>query len=70
MREDTPCVVIEDRAEAITYAIQNAHAGDVVLLAGKGHEAYEITREGRRHFDEREIVQRAFADRRKHKEND
>ena len=69
VRGDTPCVVIEDRADAIVYAIQNARAGDVILLAGKGHETYEITRKGRRYFNEREIVQRAFADRRRKKDS-
>ena len=67
VRETTPCVVIEDREKAIEYAIQNARSGDVILLAGKGHETYEITRDGRRRFDEREIVQKAFADRKRRK---
>ncbi len=69
MKRETPCVVIEDRADAIRYAIENARSGDVVLLAGKGHETYEISRDGRRHFDEREIVQQAFADRRRRKDH-
>ena len=34
---------------------------DVILLAGKGHEEYEITREGRRSFSEKELVKEAFA---------
>ena len=70
MREETPRAVIVDRAAAIGYAIDNAREGDVVLLAGKGHEEYEITSAGRRHFDEREIVRQAFARRRKRNEND
>lgn len=48
--------IIENRREAIEYAIMNARRGDVILLAGKGHEEYEITGEGRRHFSEREIA--------------
>ena len=48
--------VIEDRSAAIEYAIKNARRGDVILLAGKGHEEYEITRHGRRRFSEREIA--------------
>lgn len=48
--------VIEDRRSAIEYAIKNARRGDVILLAGKGHEEYEITREGRKRFSEREIA--------------
>ena len=69
MKNDTPYVVIPDRADAIAYAIKAARTGDVILLAGKGHETYEITRGGRRQFDEREIVQRAFADRRRGKDD-
>ncbi len=48
--------VIESRKEAIEYAIENARYGDVILLAGKGHEQYEITRSGTRPFSERDIV--------------
>jgi len=56
---------IPDRAEAIRFAIRNARAGDLILLAGKGHEEYEITREGRRPFCESEIVREAFEERRR-----
>jgi UDP-N-acetylmuramoyl-L-alanyl-D-glutamate--2,6-diaminopimelate ligase len=38
----TTCIVEEDRAEAIEIAIRAAHAGDIVLLAGKGHEKVQI----------------------------
>ena len=48
--------VIKDRKEAIEYAITSARAGDVVILAGKGHERYEIDLLGRHDFDERKIV--------------
>ena len=58
-----PYKVIPNRAEAIAWAVQTAKAGDLILLAGKGHEEYEITREGRRPFFEKQIVQAAFADR-------
>ncbi len=51
-----PYTVIEDRKAAIEYAIKNARKGDVILLAGKGHEEYEITSDGKRRFCEREIV--------------
>ena len=51
-----PYTVIDDRRLAIEYAIKNARRGDVILLAGKGHEEYELTREGRRRFSEREIA--------------
>ena len=50
--------VIPDRRDAIAYVLRHAQKGDVILLAGKGHEIYEIDRTGRHPFDEREIVQR------------
>ena len=40
----TPYVKIPDRAEAISYAVKAAREGDIVLLAGKGHEDYQIVR--------------------------
>ena len=52
--------VIPDRKAAIEYAMANARAGDIILLAGKGHENYEINARGRFGFDEREIVRAAF----------
>jgi UDP-N-acetylmuramoyl-L-alanyl-D-glutamate--2,6-diaminopimelate ligase len=51
-----PHVRITDRAEAIAHALDMADAEDVILLAGKGHETYQIIGEDRRSFDEREIV--------------
>ncbi len=47
---------IESRRDAINYALGFARAGDVVILAGKGHETYQIFKDGTIHFDEREIV--------------
>lgn len=58
---NTPYVVAEEREEAIARALREARKGDVVLLAGKGHEDYQIRREGKVHFDEREIVARLLA---------
>ena len=49
-------VVIPDRREAIAYAIRSARRGDVILLAGKGHETYEIDNHGRHPFCEKELV--------------
>ena len=49
-------VVIPDRIEAIGWAIDNAGPGDVILLAGKGHEDYQIIGHEKIHMDEREIV--------------
>jgi len=48
--------VIENRKEAIEYVIKNARKGDIILLAGKGHEEYEIDRSGKHFFDEKKIV--------------
>jgi len=53
-------VVIPDRTEAIRYAVRHAKSGDVILLAGKGHEQYEIDKTGKHPFDEREIAMRAL----------
>ena len=55
-KTDTPFEVIENRREAIGRAREIARPGDVVILAGKGHETYQIIGKEKRHFDEREIV--------------
>jgi UDP-N-acetylmuramoyl-L-alanyl-D-glutamate--2,6-diaminopimelate ligase len=47
---------ITDRREAIAYALREAVPGDVILLAGKGHETYQIVGTETRPFDERIIV--------------
>ena len=52
----TPKKVICDRVEAIHWAIDNAASGDVILLAGKGHEDYQVVGHEKHHMDEREIV--------------
>ena len=52
----TPYVVICDRREAIGWAIDKARPGDVILLAGKGHEDYQVIGHEKIHMDEREIV--------------
>lgn len=48
--------VIENRREAIRHALQQAQSGDVVLLAGKGHETYQEIEGVKRPFDEKVIV--------------
>ena len=60
--EDTkvPHVVMENRREAIEYAVRSARAGDVIVLAGKGHETYQILGKETIHFDEREVVAKAL----------
>ena len=56
----TPYVVIENREEAIRYAIMNARADDVILFVGKGHETYQILGTTKVHFDEREKIAEAL----------
>ena len=56
----TPYKVIENRIEAIHFAIKNAQAGDIIVLAGKGHETYQILNTGTIHLDEREVVKDAL----------
>lgn len=57
----TPYKVIENRAEAIEYAITHAKKDDVILLAGKGHETYQILNTGTIHFDEREVIEKVLS---------
>ena len=51
---------IEDRREAIRTALMIADQGATVLLAGKGHETYQIIGKEKTHFDEKEIVEETF----------
>ncbi|MCK9478626.1 MAG: UDP-N-acetylmuramoyl-L-alanyl-D-glutamate--2,6-diaminopimelate ligase [Firmicutes bacterium] len=53
-------IILENRRDAIKFAIKSAKPDDVVLLAGKGHETYQILADKTIHFDEREIVAEAF----------
>ena len=53
---ETPYVVLESRTEAIRFAMDNAQSGDVIVLAGKGHETYQIIGREKHHLDEREVV--------------
>ena len=52
----TPYAVVPNRIEAIRYAMDHAQPGDVIILAGKGHETYQIIGHEKRHLDEREVV--------------
>ena len=56
----TPYKVIENRIEAIKYAVKIAQPDDIVVLAGKGHETYQILADGTIHLDEREVVAEAL----------
>jgi UDP-N-acetylmuramoyl-L-alanyl-D-glutamate--2,6-diaminopimelate ligase len=51
---------ISDRREAIRTAAMLAKAGDIILIAGKGHEDYQIIGTEKHHFDDREEVRNAF----------
>ena len=53
-------IVIVDRIEAIEYAVKIAKPEDIVVLAGKGHENYQIIGHEKIHFDEKEIVLNAL----------
>jgi UDP-N-acetylmuramoyl-L-alanyl-D-glutamate--2,6-diaminopimelate ligase len=55
-------VMLENRREAIRLAIRLARPGDIVLLAGKGHEDYQIIGKTKHHFDDREEALQAFAE--------
>jgi len=59
---DNGFVVIENRRDAIRCAVRLAHLGDIVLLAGKGHEDYQIIGTTKYHFDDREEAAAAFAE--------
>ena len=56
----TPYKVIENRIEAIKYAIKTARPDYIIVLAGKGHETYQILSTGKIHLDEREVVAEAL----------
>ena len=60
MIEKTKSLTIVDRREAIRTACALAQAGDVVLIAGKGHEDYQIIQGVKHHFDDREEVKKCF----------
>ena len=55
--ENSPYVSIPDRKEAIEYALEIAQGGDIVLLAGKGHEKYQLINGKNEYFCEREIIE-------------
>ncbi len=56
-------VVVENRKDAIAKAIDIAEPGDVVVIAGKGHEDYQILKTGKIHFDEREVIDEILSSR-------
>jgi UDP-N-acetylmuramoyl-L-alanyl-D-glutamate--2,6-diaminopimelate ligase len=56
----TRTIAITDRREAIRAAVMMAQAGDVILIAGKGHEPYQDIKGVKHHFDDHEEVRNAF----------
>jgi UDP-N-acetylmuramoyl-L-alanyl-D-glutamate--2,6-diaminopimelate ligase len=58
---DRPHAVIRDRRAAILRAMRDARPGDVVLVAGKGHEDYQLTGNEARPFSDRQVVREAQA---------
>ncbi len=59
-KTDGEYVVIPNRVDAIRYCIENAQKGDIIVLAGKGHEDYQEIRGVKYHMDEREIIADIF----------
>jgi UDP-N-acetylmuramoyl-L-alanyl-D-glutamate--2,6-diaminopimelate ligase len=61
-RTGTPYVLESDRRKAIALAIDQAREGDIVLIAGKGHEKKQITRQGVTPFDDVEVAEKILAE--------
>lgn len=60
LEDSSDTICITDRRQAIRHACELAHPGDVILIAGKGHENYQEVEGIRHHFDDREEVEEAF----------
>lgn len=56
----TKVISITDRREAIRAAVMMAQPGDVILVAGKGHEPYQEIKGVKHHFDDHEEIRNAF----------
>jgi UDP-N-acetylmuramoyl-L-alanyl-D-glutamate--2,6-diaminopimelate ligase len=57
-RHATPFTAEPDRERAIRIALRGARAGDIVVVAGKGHETYQVLKDGTIAFDDREVARR------------
>src|SRR5205823_4960111 len=55
-RFDTPHIIEPDRKKAIQAALKEANPGDIVILAGKGHEPYQVLKDRTIDFDDREVA--------------
>ena len=60
-QDEVPYRVIADRQQAIYEALNEARAGDIVVIAGKGHEDYQIVGETKQHFSDVEVAQEALS---------
>ena len=56
-------IIIADREKAIRYGMRLLKKGDSLLIAGKGHETYQIIGTEKTHFDDREVVRKILAGR-------
>jgi len=54
--------IIADRAEAIRHAIYLARPGDLIIIAGKGHETYQLIKGKRLDFDDRKVAQKILSE--------
>ena len=63
-KTDGKYVIVENRVEAIKYCMSIAEKGDIIVLAGKGHEDYQEIGGVRYHFDEREVVAKILEEKR------
>jgi UDP-N-acetylmuramoyl-L-alanyl-D-glutamate--2,6-diaminopimelate ligase len=61
-RTGTPYIAEVDRRLAIRKGLQEAREGDVVVLAGKGHETYQVLKEGKVDFDDRDVARKVLAE--------
>jgi UDP-N-acetylmuramoyl-L-alanyl-D-glutamate--2,6-diaminopimelate ligase len=61
-KTDGKYIKITDRKEAIRYAIEHGEQGDIIVLAGKGHEDYQEIKGVKYHMDERELIQEILED--------
>ena len=64
-KTDGRYIKITDRKEAIAYAIDHGEQGDIIVLAGKGHEDYQEIKGVKYHMDERELIQDILNERKK-----
>ena len=61
-KTDGKYVVVPNRVDAIRYCIENAQEGDIIVLAGKGHEDYQEIKGIKYHLDEREVIEDIIKD--------